>query len=375
MNFKLSQRQERVLWATIRHYIATAEPVGSKVLVEEYDINASPATVRNAMGHLEKVGLLYQPHTSAGRVPSDSGYRVYVDRYITPSAKLARHATHLLNQQLTASSVTLELLIEGASRILATLSGCIAMIAMPQVQTTQIRHIQLVMVDSHRAMAIVVTDAYETYSTLVTLPVDAAEGDDLDPETIEQELHLLSNFLNYHLRDRTPLELAHTDWQALGREFDRYGDTLRSLLANLAIQVRSPATTRIAISGMAEVLRQPEFSELRQIQALVQLLEEEQDQLRSLIFSDPFSDPLDSTLAPASRLRVRIGSENPWEPIQGYTLISATYGGDSAPLGCVGVLGPTRMDYESTITVVEATADYLSSALAGSQGRSGTRGD
>ncbi len=360
MNFKLSQRQERVLWATIRHYIATAEPVGSKVLVEEYDINASPATVRNAMGHLEKVGLLYQPHTSAGRVPSDSGYRVYVDRYITPSAKLARRATHLLDQQLTASSVTLELLIEGASRILATLSGCIAMIAMPQVQTTQIRHIQLVMVDSQRAMAIVVTDAYETYSTLVTLPVDTAEGDDLDPETIEQELQLLSNFLNYHLRDRTPLELAHTDWQALGREFDRYGDTLRSLLAHLAAQVRSPATTRIAISGMAEVLRQPEFSELRQIQALVQLLEEEQDQLRSLIFSDP----LDSTLAPASRLRVRIGSENPWEPIQGYTLISATYGGDASPLGCVGVLGPTRMDYESTITVVEATADYLSSALA-----------
>jgi heat-inducible transcriptional repressor len=93
---KLTERQQHILWATVRHYIATAEPVGSKSLMEEYNLKVSPATIRNNMGALEKAGLLYQPHTSAGRVPSDSGYRIYVDRLITPSDTLAKEVARLL---------------------------------------------------------------------------------------------------------------------------------------------------------------------------------------------------------------------------------------------------------------------------------------
>src|ERR671932_2387100 len=92
----LTNRQQQILWATVRHYIATAEPVGSKALADEFNLSVSPATIRNAMGTLEKAGLLYQPHTSAGRVPSDSGYRIYVDRLITPADAIGRKVEHLL---------------------------------------------------------------------------------------------------------------------------------------------------------------------------------------------------------------------------------------------------------------------------------------
>jgi heat-inducible transcriptional repressor len=100
VKISLSHRHQQILWATVRHYIATAEPVGSKTLAEEYNLNVSPATIRNTMGFLEKAGFLYQPHTSAGRIPSDSGYRVYVDQLMTPSSSVARQVEQLLGDRL-----------------------------------------------------------------------------------------------------------------------------------------------------------------------------------------------------------------------------------------------------------------------------------
>src|SRR4028119_2060968 len=120
MQVQLTDRQQHILWATIRHYIATAEPVGSKALVEEYNLGVSPATIRTAMGVLEKAGLLYQPHTSAGRVPSDSGYRLYVDQLITPSDALGRKVEHLLTDQLKWEESSFEGLLRNAAQILST---------------------------------------------------------------------------------------------------------------------------------------------------------------------------------------------------------------------------------------------------------------
>jgi heat-inducible transcriptional repressor len=164
----LTDRQQHILWATVRHYIATAEPVGSKALVDEYNLSVSPATIRNAMGTLEKAGLLYQPHTSAGRVPSDSGYRIYVDQLIQPSDTLARKVEQVLDQ-LNWSDGRMDTALRGAAQILATISGYIAMITIPQTNMACLRHLQLVQLEAGKVMLIVVTDAYETHSVLVQL--------------------------------------------------------------------------------------------------------------------------------------------------------------------------------------------------------------
>lgn len=356
MEFQLTERQERILFATIRHYISTAEPVGSKVLVEEYQLDASPATVRNAMGALEKAGLLYQPHTSAGRVPSDSGYRVYVDRCAVPSDRTAQKVNQLLSDRLDASSPHLEVLLKGAAQLLARLSGCIAAIALPQTRTVQVRHVRLLPMEVDRVMVLVVTDDYQSHSAIVPLP-NTEEAPLPDPETLERELVILSNFLDARLRDHSLLAVAHLDWDELGREFDRRGQALREALIHLARRAQTPIATRILISGVSEVLRQPEFSELQQVQTLIHLLEAEQDQLWSLIFDEPEDE---------RRVRIRIGMENPWEPIQGYTLISSLYGNGLSPLGSVGILGPTRLDYDRAIAAVGATADYLSEVMGAS---------
>ena len=358
MQVKLTNRQQHILWATVRHYIATAEPVGSKALLEEYDLGVSSATIRNVMGFLEKGGLLYQPHTSAGRVPSDSGYRTYVDQLITPSENLSREVEAVLQKRLKWEDWSLEALLQGAAQILATLSGCISLITMPQTERATLRHLQMVQIEAGRVMLIVVTDAYETHSTLMDLPAASPETQ-LEPEVLDRELQIISNFLNSHLRGRSLLELATLDWTELDQEFQRYGEFLKHSAAELARRTVTPSATQIMIRGVAEVLRQPEFSQLQQVQTIIQLLEEEQDQLWRLIFEEPEADEVGK-----SRVTVRIGSENPLEPIRTCTLISATYRRGSIPVGSVGVLGPTRLNYESAIAVVSAAADYLSEAFS-----------
>ncbi len=356
LQVNLTNRQQQVLWATVRHYIATAEPVGSEALVKEYNLSVSSATIRNAMGMLEKVGLLYQPHTSAGRIPSDSGYRIYVDKLITPSSSFTMQVEQLLSDRLGRGDCSLEVMLRGASHVLAAVSGCIALITMPQTYIARLHHVQLVPVDPGRVMLIFVTDSYETQSALIELPT-VENTEQRDSELVEQELQLLSNFLNSHLRGKAIAELATLDWGELDREFRRYGDFLKTILAELARRSQAPAPTQLMISGLSEVIRQPEFSEVHQVQTLVHLLEDEQDQLLPLFFEpSPFDQP-------GKRVTIRIGSENPLEPIRTCTLICSTYSKGNTPIGSVGVLGPTRMVYENAIALVEAAADYISDTL------------
>lgn len=355
IKISLNNRQQQVLWATVRHYIATAEPVGSEALVKEYNLNVSSATIRNAMGHLEKVGLLFQPHTSAGRVPSDSGYRTYVDQLIQPSSGSTGQVAQLLSDRLNWDRWSFEALLKGASQILSTLSGYIALVTMPSSHTTTLRHLQLVQVDARRVMLIVVTDTYETQSILMELP----PSEEADPELVDRELQILSNFLCDQLRGKSFSELRTLDWSELGQTFDRYGNFLTTLIHDLSYRLaQASLPTQILITGVSEVLRQPEFSELQQVQTILHLLEEQQDQLVPLIFEQSDSEQ------PRRRVSIRIGAENPLAPIQTCTLISSTYNRGTVPIGSVGVLGPTRMVYEDTIALVEATADYLSEMLS-----------
>ncbi len=354
ISVNLTSRQQQVLWATVRHYIATAEPVGSGVLAKEYNLSVSPATIRNAMGVLEKSGLLFQPHTSSGRVPSDSGYRIYVDQLLQPSPAANGGVAQFLSDRIKGDW-SLEATLRGAAQLLATVSGYIALITIPQTTVTRLHHVQLVQVSEGQVMLVIVTDTYETQSVLMQLRLPG-ESEGLNVEMLDHELQILSNFLNSQLRGKAIADLALLDWTELDREFERYAEFLRGVLTELSRRSQSPAPPQIMVTGFSEVLRQPEFAAVQQVQTLMHLLEDEQDQLLPLIFK-PLADPA------GPRVSIRIGTENPLEPIQTCTLISSTYHKGQVPIGSVGVLGPTRMAYETAIALVESTADYLSETL------------
>ena len=174
---------------------------------------------------------------------------------------------------------------------------------------------------------------------------------------MERELQILSNFLNTHLRGKAVAELATLNWGELDREFHRYGEFLKTVLSELSRRSQPSGPNQLMMSGLSEVLRHPEFSELHQVQTIVHLLEEEQNQILPLIFE---RSPQDQS---GRRISIRIGSENPLAPMRACTLISSTYCKGETPVGSVGVLGPTRMVYENAIALVETAATYLSEAM------------
>ncbi|MBD1914926.1 MULTISPECIES: heat-inducible transcriptional repressor HrcA [Cyanophyceae] len=358
----LSARHEQVLQATIRHYIATAEPVGSRALAQEYNLRVSPATVRNTMGLLEKYGLLYQPHTSSGRVPSDFGYRLYVDRLMSPSARVGRRVDAALSEELHWMGRSLESLLKEATQILAQISGYLALVTVPQSNTVLIRHIQLVVVDGGQVLMVVLLDSLATQSVVVQLPAvlgSATLGAAEEPG--RRDLEILSNFLTHHLRGRPLADVTTLNWGDLDAEFEHYGVLLCQALGDLAQRSQAAETPQLVISGLAEVLRQPEFSDAQRIQSIVRLLEEDQSQLWPLFFATP---PVATQALKGVDVKVWIGAENPLEPMQGCALVVSNYTRHDTSVGSVGVLGPTRMVYENAVAVVKAAADYLSTALS-----------
>ena len=345
----LSARHQNILKAIIEHYIVTAEPVASKTLAQQYDLKVSSATIRNVMGRLEEAGLLYQPHVSAGRVPSDSGYRTYVDRLIVPDEKIDRAIQTIVRQELQVAGANFSSLLQRAAKILSALSGYIALITFPQNLNSTLRHLKLVRVATNQVMLIIVTDSYQTQSILMESPLQSEE---VDESTIDRELQFLSNFLDRELKGCSSTEIAALDWKKIDRDFSHYTDFLGALLDRLKLSFQASNSTPMVIHGVAELLRQPEFSQLQQVQTLLSLLEE-QEQLSPIIFTLPEIEDF-------QRVTIKIGVENHLEPMQTCTLISANYYQDDLPVGSVGVLGPKRMLYENAIALVKNTADYLS---------------
>ncbi len=355
----LNERHQEILRATIQHYIATAEPVGSKTLLEEYNFKVSSATIRNTLGQLEKAGFLYQPHTSSGRVPSDSGYRLYVDHLVTFNEKMAATIEKQFNQHLKWDSWSFEALFQRATHILAHLSGCIALITLPQASQCLLRHLQLVQVSSTQIMLVVVTDSYQTQSILMENSSIFAETEQENKEFRSEELQLISNFLNSQLRGKYLNELTTLDWSEIDQQFTSYTECLRTLVSKVISNVSPRSNSQpMMVSGVSEVLRQPEFSQLHQVQMLLYLLEQEPDQLLPLILQEPEPDIL------TKKVTIRIGSENPLEPMRSCALISAIYRQGDISIGSVGVIGPTRILYENVVPLVASAADYLSDALS-----------
>lgn len=358
-NPRLNQRYQNILWATIQHYVATAEPVGSNTLVQEYDFQVSSATVRNVMGKLEKAGFLYQPHPSAGRIPSDVGYRFYVDHLARPHSEKQSYFQTLhqeLHPQHQVKTLGFEVILQGITQLLANLSGYIALATFPSNQKTYLYHLQLVPISDQQIMVIVVTDTFQTQSMVLDVPQRSPETD--TEGYWEGQLQIFSNFLNEKLKGKALSSIGQLDWSDLNQEFCHYAEFLELVVRHLPQLGNYFCTTPILVKGIAEAIRQPEFSQVQKVQTLLHLLEVEPEQLVPLI-AEPASPQ-------KTQVNIKIGSENPLESMQICALVSASYGQDQEPLGSVGIIGPTRMLYDNAIALVASAADYISATLGDS---------
>jgi heat-inducible transcriptional repressor len=336
----VEERKLEVLRAIVEDYIATNEPVGSKAIADRHHLGVSPATIRNDMAALEDDGLIHQPHTSAGRVPTDAGYRVFVDRLtsLKPLSAAERRAI----ETFLDNAVDLDGIVHNAVRALAQITRNVAVVQYPSLSRSRIRHVEVVLLSQTRLMLVLITDTGRVEQRVVELPTVAGPEDVADLRTA----------LNAHLRDQR-LADAPTIVAELPDAVEGHLRPLVSTLTAILLEalVEHPSE-RVVLAGSAHLTdRTLDFPAIRPV---LEALEEQVVLLRLL----------DQQSMVSGQILVRIGNENAYEGLQTASVVSASYGASGVSLGGVGVLGPRRMDYGHTMARVAAVASYIGDLLA-----------
>lgn len=332
------ERRLAVLRAIVEDYVATEEPVGSKSLVERHGLNVSPATIRNDMAALEEEGYLTQPHTSAGRVPTDKGYRLFVDRLTTvkPMSTPERRAI----AQFLDGAVDLDDVVHRSVKVLAQLTRQVAVVQYPTLSRSTVRHIEIVALSPTRLLTVLILSSGRVEQRLV----------ELDAELSDDDLAAL----------RTRVNLAAT-----GEQISAAATALTDLVAGdgpappatvpvveVLVEAMSDhrSDARVAVGGTANLARFGDSFETA-VRPLLEALEEQVILLKLL-----------GEATAGGAVTVRIGHEGPYEQLSSTSVVASGYGPDDA-LAALGIVGPTRMDYPSTMAAVRAVARYVSRIL------------
>jgi heat-inducible transcriptional repressor len=336
----LDDRKLAVLRAIVEDYVATQEPVGSKALVERHNLGVSPATVRNDMAVLEEEGYIRQPHTSAGRVPTDRGYRLFVDRLsrVKPLSPAERRAI----ERFLVGAVDLDDVVHRTVRLLAQLTRQVAVVQYPSLARSSVRHLELVPISSTRLMLVMIADTGRVEQRLVELPEPTAADEVLDLRTRINE-----KLCGRRLVDTPTLVEALLD--EIRPEQRTTMAVLSSVLLETLVERREE---RVVLAGTANLTRGGILDFHGSLRPILEALEED------LILLKLFGE-----VEPAAT-RVMIGDETKIDNLRSAAVVSTGYGPHSTIVGGLGVLGPTRMDYPGNIATVRAVARYVSELLA-----------
>jgi len=330
----LDRRRLDVLRAIVEDYVSTHEPVGSKALVERHSLGVSPATIRNDMALLEDEGYIHQPHTSAGRVPTDKGYRLFVDRLSTvkPLSAAERRAI----QTFLGCAVDLDDVVSRTVRLLAQITRQVAVVQYPSLTRSAVRHVELVPLTPGRIMVVLITDTGRVEQRVV-------EAGALDERTlIDLRAQINSELVAKRLAEAPTLP---TGFAVRFPAPDRPAvEALAAVLLEMIVEQREE---RVVLAGTANLARfRQDFPDT--IHPVLEALEEQVVLLKLL-----------GETTGTSTLTVRIGHENPYEGLTSTSVVSTGYGRGDDTVAQLGVLGPTRMDYPGTMGAVSAVARYV----------------
>lgn len=332
------ERRAKVLEAIVRDYVSTREPVGSRSIVERYDLGVSPATIRNDMAALEEAGLIHQPHTSAGRVPTDQGYRQFVDSLdsIKPLSAPERRAV----RKLLEGAVDLDDVVERAVRALAQVTRQVAVVQYPSLQRVSLRHVEFVLAGARYVILLIVTEAGRVEQRTLRLELDV-DSDDLAD---------LGRRFNAQLVGLRLADIAPSLEAILGESPERLRTVVESVGGAILDVLRAVNEERIVMAGAANLSRYS-FDFANSISPVLDVLEEQVALLRILA-------------AMQEGVCVSIGEENRYEELAEASVVSSTYDVADQSVARLGVVGPTRMDYPGTMSAVHAISRYLSDILS-----------
>lgn len=334
----LSLRKQKILRSIVTDYVKSAQPIGSRTLARRYKINLSPATIRNEMSDLEDMGYLLQPHTSAGRIPSQKGYRFYVDCLMESSALSEEEKAEVKKVFETERFKEIEKIINHTSRLLSSLTNYTSLILGPHLRKSAFKKLQIMPIDAQRGLLVLIADTGFVKSKVIHLPKTLSMN----------ELNRIVLYLNRRLEGLTieniTARLIAELRQDLYNHITFLEETFTLLEESLAEDER-----RVFLGGTTNILNQPEFEDIEKIKALLSLFE--QHSLLATLLTRPVIGIED--------VIIKIGSENILEEAQECSLVMATYCLGKDIIGTIGVLGPTRMEYSKAVAVVQYIVSYL----------------
>ena len=335
---QLSERKMKILQAIVANYLETGEPVGSRTISKYTDLNLSSATIRNEMADLEESGYIEQPHTSAGRVPTDAGYRVYVDQLMlerdTEVEELRAERESMLERM-----DRMELMMQQVAKVLAYNTNYTAMISAPQQQESKVKFLQITKVDEEHLLAVIVVDDNVIKNQMITVPRE------LDNEDVLKLSILMNSFLQGAALRDINYEMIETMKQQSGF----YSDVMEEILKGVVEAIKSADERQIFTSGATNILKYPEIAEEEKSSVLMDALEEKK-MLNKLA---------DETLNKENPgIQVYIGDESPVQDMKDLSVVTATYELAQGGKGTIGIIGPKRMDYKKVVnTLKELTVE------------------
>ena len=348
----LSVRKFKILEAIITDYIETAEPIGSRTIAKKSGLGISSATIRNEMSDLEDMGLISQPHTSSGRVPSGQGYRLYVDSMMQ-RRQLCEDEALILQKMIIDNIYQVEFMMQETAKALSRLTRYPAIVSEPYLKKTQIKHIQLVPLDEKSVALVLVTDTKAVKNQIVNL--QAAPG--------YEDLTKLSLHLNHHLSGLTIREIDRNLIDKMLAIFGENAHILMPILGTISDMIQAEDDVRVFTSGVKNILTFPEFADIRKAEAIFQALEDRSSlfEILGLVAPTPKSGlwNMQSAQEPFEGIQIAIGEESNIELLKSCSLIRANYTIDNQSTGSIALIGPMRMDYAQAVSVISGVLQNM----------------
>jgi len=342
----LSERSKKILYAVVQSYINYPVPVGSRVVTKRYSFGLSPATIRNIMADLEEMGFLSQPHTSAGRVPTDLGYRFYVDSLVSlgdPNSNIEIEILQGLYKRLEILKNNIELLLSETTKSLSMLSHYLGVAMSPTPDMTTLRKINLLKYSADKVAVVLFTDEGLIKNKIIAV----------DSEISQKDLNRIATYLNAEFSGYTFDEIRVKLVKEMSREKVQC-DYLISKAMRICREALCFPLNELFVSGLSEVLALPDFADLKTIRELSKAVEDKHNIIKLL-------DKMTET----EGVQIIIGSENEQNEMKMLSLVASPCREDDRPVGVVGILGPTRMNYAKAIYIVENTAKFISRMITG----------
>lgn len=342
----LTERQLLILQTIIDNFVDTAHPIGSRALSKDKTINLSSATIRNVMADLEDMELLEKTHSSSGRIPSEKGYRYYVDHVITPTMK--EKELNLLKDKMNHKMLEFEHVVQLSAEVLSELTNYTTIILGPNDVEASLKQIQIIALNESTAVAILVTNTGHVEHKTFHIPASISMAD----------FEKLINILNERLIDVPIMQLGHKLQTEIYDLMKRHLQDHELLYQYMQSVLQYNDTTKLYVGGQSNMLIQPDFQDINQIYDVYTMLENEEEMIQLL------SASIDG-------LKVTIGKENQIDAIKQFSLITTPYKVSDNQIGTIALLGPTRMEYRKVLSLLQALANEITS-LYGEQGKNKT---